>query len=792
LADNLQLNEPTTAGAIIATDDIGGVQHQLMKMEFGDPDSATQVSPTNPLPVTNSTLPTNAAKESGGNLDAIAAKDFATQATLALVKAKTDNLDIAISAFRDALRGVSNKTLTDLDSDLGTLHTDLGLLLTQSDFDTKTGSLTETAPATDIASSGLNGRLQRIAQRITSLIALLPTALDGSGFLKVHEQGTAATTVVDGGNVAAGAIADAIVAAGAAGTLSAKLRRVTQGLEDLKTTIVLAAGANIIGKVGIDQTTPGTTNGVVVKSTQDASATGTISAADVVAALPAEDGVFVTGVPTANSAVFCAAPGGDSAFTIQLTGTFSGKYWFESSYDSTNGTDGKWILVKAKQQGHVQEFLRWSTTAEGAYRGNLAGAKYVRVRNTGGTSSWSTTVLITMSAGVGAIFQSAPTPEGDKKIGRVSIAEIFPPNKEQLAIEGYPIIGAMQQLVYGTEISVGGAAMTGTIKFGDLGAGKASWVEEIITTSGGGCMLNLAHVLNNGSFTMQPATETLYGDIPFEGGTITHKIQRPFLEGSNIVISALCSETGRRPRITVQVRGTSFTDDFNFDAKTLAIMIGTSCDGDNMGIDPATGIRYRNEWLHMYRMRDSMLDAGKNVRIINKAVVASESDLWVKQITSGCFGGTNYDLLIVNLGINDGITGSGISTTQFETNLKKIITHRNRYRPEASVLFMTPTPTDTAIRSGMAAYRTSVANVANDATLGTTARKVYLCDVFAAWVTATGQATGLNPTATADLNFNDAERSAGNRIHPSGAGMTITGNALFATVQTTHFYKNLA
>lgn len=34
------------------------------------------------------------------------------------------------------------------------------------------GSLTEAAPATDTASSGLNGRAQRIAQRITSLIAL--------------------------------------------------------------------------------------------------------------------------------------------------------------------------------------------------------------------------------------------------------------------------------------------------------------------------------------------------------------------------------------------------------------------------------------------------------------------------------------------------------------------------------------------------------------------------------------------------------------------------------------------
>ncbi|AZV21488.1 hypothetical protein [Mesorhizobium sp. M7A.F.Ce.TU.012.03.2.1] len=39
------------------------------------------------------------------------------------------------------------------------------------------GALTETAPATDTASSGLNGRLQRIAQRLTSLIALLPASL---------------------------------------------------------------------------------------------------------------------------------------------------------------------------------------------------------------------------------------------------------------------------------------------------------------------------------------------------------------------------------------------------------------------------------------------------------------------------------------------------------------------------------------------------------------------------------------------------------------------------------------
>lgn len=88
--------------------------------------------------------------------------------------------------------------------------------------------------------------------------------------------GGGAVTIADGADVTEGAIADAIVAAGAAGTVSAKLRRTTQGLEDLKTSISLAvssnvighvindAGAAIIGKVGIDQTTPGTTNGVQI------------------------------------------------------------------------------------------------------------------------------------------------------------------------------------------------------------------------------------------------------------------------------------------------------------------------------------------------------------------------------------------------------------------------------------------------------------------------------------------------------------------------------------------------
>lgn len=66
------------------------------------------------------------------------------------------------------------------------------------------GLTNEAAPGTDTAAAGLNGRLQRIAQRLTSLIALLPTALTAFGALKTGPaEGTATVTVTAGQTVSA-------------------------------------------------------------------------------------------------------------------------------------------------------------------------------------------------------------------------------------------------------------------------------------------------------------------------------------------------------------------------------------------------------------------------------------------------------------------------------------------------------------------------------------------------------------------------------------------------------------
>ena len=81
----------------------------------------------------------------------------------------------------------------------------------------------------------------------------LPQNADGSYRIGVEDHNSAEIrTALEAIYSTSGDEADAIVAAGAVGSLSAKLRRVTQGLADILTglgTVILAAGTAIIGRV---------------------------------------------------------------------------------------------------------------------------------------------------------------------------------------------------------------------------------------------------------------------------------------------------------------------------------------------------------------------------------------------------------------------------------------------------------------------------------------------------------------------------------------------------------------
>jgi hypothetical protein len=113
---------------------------------------------------------------------------------------------------------------------------------------TNIGAVNEAAPASDTASSGLNGRLQRIAQRVTSLIALVPASLGSKAAASSFAVTASTEDIARVGAVNETPPADDTAAAG----LNGRLQRIAQNLTDLIESAgsEVPAGNENIGHVG--------------------------------------------------------------------------------------------------------------------------------------------------------------------------------------------------------------------------------------------------------------------------------------------------------------------------------------------------------------------------------------------------------------------------------------------------------------------------------------------------------------------------------------------------------------
>jgi hypothetical protein len=192
--DNIELNLGS-GGKTIATDDISGIQHELVKVEFGVDGAATMVSAANPLPVTDA-LGATAAKQDTGNTS-LASID--TKLTSPLTVQAT-NLDIRDLVFATDKVDASGTVLGAGAAVIGHVIAD-------------TGSTTAvTGNVTVVQGTGSN----------------LHAVLDASSAVIGH--------------------------------------------------VINDAGSAIIGKVGIDQTTPGTTN-LVALTAETTKVIGTINIA---------------------------------------------------------------------------------------------------------------------------------------------------------------------------------------------------------------------------------------------------------------------------------------------------------------------------------------------------------------------------------------------------------------------------------------------------------------------------------------------------------------------------------
>lgn len=178
MADNVGVTEGSDRA--IATDEVGSVNYQRIKLTDGTPDSADHIKGDSTYgldaDVTRSVLPTGAS----------------TEATVAGIKTGTDKIPASPAQEHSTAVSPSSVRLTDgtsfykatnvtdtqpVSATALPLPTGAATSANQTTTLTDLGAVTETAPATDTASSGLNGRLQRIAQRLTSLIALLPSSI---------------------------------------------------------------------------------------------------------------------------------------------------------------------------------------------------------------------------------------------------------------------------------------------------------------------------------------------------------------------------------------------------------------------------------------------------------------------------------------------------------------------------------------------------------------------------------------------------------------------------------------
>ena len=160
----------------------------------------------------------------------VATTDTGTFAFLAFVKRMLTHLSTMITSLAGI--EVDTAAISTNTSNTATNITASNVLL---------GAVTETAPATDTASSGLNGRLQRVAQRITALIALVPASL-GSKTAATSFAVTASTEDI----ARIGIITETAPASDTASSgLNGRLQRVAQRLTSLITLLPVSLGAKL-------------------------------------------------------------------------------------------------------------------------------------------------------------------------------------------------------------------------------------------------------------------------------------------------------------------------------------------------------------------------------------------------------------------------------------------------------------------------------------------------------------------------------------------------------------------
>lgn len=233
MADNVTLNSGS-GGSTLATDDVAGVQHQRVKIEYGVDGSATDVSDTNPLPIDDAggslTVDNAALSVTGGGVEASALRVTLASDSTGVISVDdngssltVDNAALSItgggveaSALRVTLASDSTGVLS-VDDNGGSLTVDGTVAVTNtnidnlnsSDFDTGAG--TDTTPSIGIAVPASGGAAV-ITGDPTNGLDVDVTRVQGT--VTVDASGTAVPVTDNGGSITVDNAALAITGGG--------------------------------------------------------------------------------------------------------------------------------------------------------------------------------------------------------------------------------------------------------------------------------------------------------------------------------------------------------------------------------------------------------------------------------------------------------------------------------------------------------------------------------------------------------------------------------------------------
>lgn len=268
MADNTLLNLGS-GGDTVATDDIAGIKHQRVKVEYGADGSATDVSPTTPLPV-------------GFN---------ASTATTAVIMQNAvaitaNGTSLTTTGYGTATLHIGGTFTATVNFEVFNNVTSLWNSISATQIGNASISTTATAPGIyRITCTGVDTLRARVTWTSGTSITINGSCTNAVNASKIIQ--LAASTAVIGTTLIQDGSGNAIV------TSTTDPSAAARGL-----IVRLAPNANVVGKVSIDQTTPGTTNLVALISS-NLSVTATAAAGTAVTiTLPAVAGQFhyITGI----------------------------------------------------------------------------------------------------------------------------------------------------------------------------------------------------------------------------------------------------------------------------------------------------------------------------------------------------------------------------------------------------------------------------------------------------------------------------------------------------------------